>query len=126
MGGSGEFLGVGTRGGQGEGSGGQARLPPSLQGRQPSPPRHPDSRPPGLKDKGPFPLLVSLPVLGDCVARLFDQTKGIMSVDNCFKYQGFRAGSLGPLVFSVKGIMPASLRISAFPRNDQVLLTGLF
>lgn len=52
---------------------------------------------PGLQasDKGPSPL-VSLPVPWDCVAGPFDQTKGIMSADNCFKKEGFRAASGSP------------------------------
>lgn len=103
--------------GRGRNSGDRPGLSPPCKARSPA---CQGIRIPGLQDKGPSPL-VSLPVLGDCVALLFDQTKGIMSADNCFKYQGFRAGSWVPLVFSVKGIMAAPRRISAFLRNDQVL-----
>lgn len=111
--GSGRFLGVGTSGGQGRNAGDRRGLSLALPGQQPRPPRHPDSRPLGLEDKGPFPL-VGLPVPRDCVARPFDQTKGIMSADNCFKYQGFRAGSLVSLVFS-KGLCLVLLRFLLSP-----------
>lgn len=67
-----------------------------LNGQQPRPPRHPDSRPLGTEDKGPFPPCQPS-CSQDCVARPFDQTKDIMSADKCFKYQGFRAGSRVPL-----------------------------
>lgn len=61
-----------------------------------------------FEDKGPSPL-VGLLVPGDCVARPFDQAEGIMSADNCFKYEGFRAGPRVPLVSPCKGIMPGLL-----------------
>lgn len=86
--GSGQSLGVGTSRGQGEECRGQVGPQSLPNGQQPRPPRHPDSRPPGTKDKGPSPL-VSLPVPRDCAPQPFDQIRG--------HYQGLRAGSLGSL-----------------------------
>lgn len=125
--GSDQSLGVGTSKGQEEECWGQAG-PQSLwmaSSSAPRPPRHPDSRPPGTEDKGPFPPCQPS-CSQDCVARPFDQTKDIMSADKCFKYQGFRAGSRVPLVFPVKRIMPGPLRISASSAWSHLVSNGAF
>lgn len=69
-----------------------------------------------LRTKGPSPL-VSLPVPRDCATRPFDQTQVIMSVDNCFKYQGFRVGPESPWCSQSKGLCLLLLGFLLFPLN---------